>query len=287
MIPRFVIFLILSIVLTINSCDTSRTINPFEEEVFAYSIYGAVELQSDENYIRVRNVNEPFLADSGVAYKNITVKLEDISSSDDLAIRPTYVDFNDNFTLNYLIEDELEPRETYDFSISNQKGETVRSEFTMPGISTVRLNRTVIENCFQEIRFTWDNVNKPEYILVEAGARYEGVLYWGEVRRVDEPDHIPGENKMEMELSINQLLVDIFPPSNVTVSSIESWRPEVMCHQLDSKEIYIRYIHFGPDWEQFEESSYFHNDYHETGEVENGYGFLGGIYRDSFIIEFK
>jgi len=271
------------------SCDTNRYINPFEDDIGSYSVYGAIELGGDNNIIRIRNVSIPFLADSGSGYDNINVSLREVDSGREISLRDTIVNYNGNYTVNYLIGEELQARITYDFSIIYDDGNEVNSVFTMPGVTRHRINQNTIVNCYHPIRFTWDNVIAPEYILVEVGVNYQGQTYWGEVERIDEPDRVPGANSMDMVLTVRQLLVDIFPPpiggEGATSIPVELWSPTVECNELDNNEIYIRYIHFGPDWEQFEETDYYIFDFLDSGEIENGIGFLGGIRRDSYRFE--
>lgn len=282
-VSHFLIFLTFIVV----SCDTSRSINPFEEEIGSFSVYGAIELNEEENYIRIRDVSIPFLSDSAAGYELISARLEEVATRREIALKDTIINFNGNYTHNYLIGEELQPRVAYSFTIYDELGESVHSVFTMPGINTHRINQNQVQNCWQPIRFTWDNVIAPEYILAYAGVNYNGRRFWGEVQRVDEPDHVPGENRMEMVLTVRQLLVDIFPPpiggEGASSTPVEFWPPEVECPELDNNEVYIRYIHFGPDWEQFEETDYYIFDFLDSGEIENGIGFLGGIRRDEFM----
>ncbi|MBO6537339.1 MAG: hypothetical protein JJ966_14035 [Balneolaceae bacterium] len=275
--------IILVLLITMASCDTERVINPFEESIGSYSVYGAVELNEDKNLIRIRDVSIPFLADSSVGYNDIDVSLKEVETGRNIGLRDTTINYNGNYTLNFIIQEDLQPRVAYTFEISYENEEIVYSTFTMPGVGTLRINRDPVQDCYHKVRFTWDNVLAPEYVLAEAGVNYNGQTFWGEVERVDEPDHVPGTNTMDMELTVRNLLVDIFPPpiggEGASNTPPEFWKPEVECHQLDNNEIYIRYIHFGPEWEQFEETDYYVFDMLDSGQIENGIGFLGGIRR--------
>ncbi len=280
---RYSLLLLTMVFILIVGCNKNRVINPFEETIGTYSIYGAVELNEDQNLIRVRDVTIPFLADSSVGYEDLQVSLTEVESGKVIGLRDTTIDYNGNYTLNFIVLEDLQPRVAYTFMLNYNEDEIVHSTFSMPGIGNLTVSRDPVQNCFHKVRFKWDNVLAPEYILAEAGVNYNGQTYWGEVERVDEPDHVPGTNTMDMELTVRNLLVDIFPPpiggegaSNVPP---EFWKPEVECHQLDNNEVYIRYIHFGPEWEQFEESDYYVFDMLDSGQIDNGIGFLGGIRR--------
>lgn len=281
-VTALTLFLALFSVLII-SCDTERIINPFEESIGTYSVYGAVELNEELNLIRIRDVSIPFLADSSLGYDDIDVSLTEVGSGRSISLRDTTIDYNGNYTLNFVVEEDLQSRIAYNFAIRYNEDEIVQSTFTMPGVGGLTISRDPVQNCYHKVRFTWDNVLAPEYILAEAGVNYEGQTYWGEVERVDEPDHVPGTNTMDMELTVRNLLVDIFPPpiggEGSTSAPPEFWPPEVECFELDNNEIYIRYIHFGPEWEQFEETDYYIFDMLDSGQIENGIGFLGGIRR--------
>ncbi len=277
---------IVSFVIAIASCDRNRTIDPFEDDIGSFSVYGAIELGKDNNSIRIRNVSIPFLADSTIGYEEIEVSLKEVDSGRSVDIEEKLVNQNGNYTVNYVILEDLEPRIDYEFSITDEFGNVVSSVFKMPGINTHRINQNRILDCYHPIKFYWDNVIAPEYILMEVGVDYQGQRYWGEVQRIDEPDHVPGANQMQMELTVRQLLVDVFPPpfggEASTSLPLEKWPPTVECYELDNNIIHVRYIHFGQDWEQFEETSYYIFDYLDSGEITNGIGFLGGIRRDRF-----
>ena len=274
------------LLLAIISCDTTRTIDPFEDEIGSFSVYGAIELGDDNNLIRIRDVSIPFLSDSSEGYDNIEVRLIEVETAREIGLRDTIINYNGNYTLNYIIEEDLQPRVAYDFSITDDLGEVVNSVFTMPGVTTMTKNQQTVLNCRLPITFTWDDVIAPEYILVEAGVMYQGQQYWAEIERVDEPDHLEGVNKMEMEVSVRDMLIDIFPPPIGGTGAIATpptfWTPEVECNQLDNNNVEMRFIHFGPDWELFEETDYYIFDFVDSGEVDNGIGFLGGIRRGTF-----
>ena len=118
-------------VLVFISCDTSRSIDPFEDEAGSYSIYGAIELGVDNNFIRIRDVSVPFLADSGLGYENVNVHLEEVESGREIALRDTIVNYNGNYTVNYLIEEDLQPRVAYNFTIGNEFGEDLFYEYQL------------------------------------------------------------------------------------------------------------------------------------------------------------
>ena len=160
---RFIHQVIVSAVLigVFATCDTSRTIDPFEQNIGSFSVYGAIELFEEDNLIRIRDVSIPFLADSGLGYENVSVRLEEVETGREISVRDTVVDHNGNFTLNYIIEEDLQPRVAYNFIVFDELGESVNSIFTMPGVNTHHINRETVPDCWQPITFlsVWSALN--------------------------------------------------------------------------------------------------------------------------------
>ena len=118
---------IVSFVIAIASCDRNRTIDPFEDDIGSFSVYGAIELGKDNNSIRIRNVSVPFLADSTIGYEEIEVSQKEVDSGRSVDIEEKLVNQNGNYTVNYVILEDLEPRIDYEFSITDEFGNVVSS----------------------------------------------------------------------------------------------------------------------------------------------------------------
>lgn len=134
-------------------------------------------------------------------------------------------------------------------------------------------------NCENPIEFVYRNVVYPEYVRMQVGVRYRGAFHWATVGRVDILRHRVAQNEMFLNLNTRQLLVEIFPPSAIDNPSINprSLFPTVNCTMLDEAVIYIRYVHFGPEWAAVRLAT----DPLESPSIDGGLGFFGGLRQDT------
>lgn len=281
--PFFILFILFSSTFLLNSCK-ERLINPFEEREGAFSIYGAMKIDGDKSYIRVRDVTEPFLADSN-RIKKLSASLENLSNGELYTLRDTIINYNGNFTSNFIIDEDLSPRQTYKLSVTGESGKTSSSLATTPGVSSYSFLPNNLQSCETPIRFKFQNVKAPEFIRMQVGFNFEGVWYYDIVGDVDQFRQDPEANETEVVMSITNLLVEVFPPPpEARVGKPpKQWRPLVSCSQLENPvEIKIRYIHFGPEWEVFLKNGQRDINYFEAQDVDNGFGFFGSIREGNF-----
>jgi hypothetical protein len=258
-------------------CD--RVINPFEETVGTYSVYGAIELDQDSNFVRVRDVTIPFLSDT-TGYEDLKVYFQ-LPDGSRKQLEKRIRTLRGNNTFNYVIREPLEPRKEYTVILEDDTNAPTIANAITPGLSYHTVKPDTADGCFQKIRFTFHNVLPTEYIIAEAGVNFNGNVVWGTVKSVEVPTHETGTDKFSMFVSVNNLMVDIFPPPPEATIGIPpvSWLPSIRCYELESDEMYLRYIHFGKGWEIFQEVGFFEEELLESGTVENGLGFFGAIKR--------
>ena len=162
------------------------------------------------------------------------------------------------------------------------------SVISTPGVSFADTTPDQSNGCVQEMRIFFANVHEPEFVLADVGVLHEGRMKWAPIGSVDQVDHVPGSDRMEVKLTVTNLLVDIFPPPPEATIGIPPrfWLPTVSCTELDQQTIFLRYIHFGKEWESFRDSEFLDFDFIDSGDVENGIGFVGAIRRGEFSFNF-
>lgn len=281
-----------SLIFLLVGCDTNPTIDAFENIVGTYSIYGAIELNKENNSIRIKDVLVPFFTDSSEFNKNLTVNLIELETGNAISLRDTIVNYEGNFTQNYVIEELIQPSKSYAFSIiDHERDEIISSTFSMPAQSSHSINHEVVPDCEEPIRFTWSNVLENENIIVEAGILYEGAELWKQIEIINTPKFVLGKDEMEMEISFRQILVDFFPPPSRGEGStnipLDFWRPTVNCFELDTNIVQIRYTHLSEDWKNLDGKSHTIFELIDSEEIENGIGFLGGFKRSEFSFEIE
>lgn len=256
------------------ACD-EVFIEPFEAADADYSVYGAIELDSTTNYVRVKDIQSPLLANLE-ELRNFTVTFENMETGASKQLSDSIIYFNNNPTMNFIIEEDLEPRTAYKLTIEGSEGEVATTTATTPGVSTLSLTPEVTQDCLEDILIEFDNVQGDEFIRFELGVQYQGSFYFGEVKSVRQLQKVEGTDKVAVILNIKNMLVDVFPPVAEATVNVppRRWNPTVNCNRLDNGVMRIRYTHFGPEFKVIEEKTLAF-DVLESGDVDNGIGFFG------------
>lgn len=286
-IPKALCLLLLGVLWL--SCGRDRVINPFEDNVGTYSAYGALDIDEPLNSIRIRNVSTPFLIDSVIGYEDVNVFFTDFSTNTETQLADTIINFNGNFTYNYLLREDLQPSSQYGIKIVYDDGNESTTTVNTPAVTIADTTPDKASNCRQNMRISFKNVMRPEFINAEVGVLYQGTMRWAPIQTIQTPEFIAGQDEMELQLTVTNLLVDIFPPPPEATIGVPPrfWLPTVSCDELDEYKMYIRYIHFGPEWEHFRGTEFLSDMFVDSETIENGIGFIGAIRRGTieFIFE--
>lgn len=261
------------------SCGRDRVINPFEDTVGTYSAYGALDIDKPVNSIRIRNVSTPFLIDSVTGYEDVNVFFTDFSTNTETQLADTIINFNGNYTYNYLLREDLQPSSQYGIKIVYNDGNESTTTVNTPAVTIADTTPDKASNCRLNMRISFKNVKRPEFINAEVGVLYQGSMQWAPIQTIQTPEFLDGKDEMELQLTVTNLLVDIFPPPPEATIGIPPrfWLPTVSCDELDEYKMYIRYIHFGPEWEQFRGTEFLADMFVDSETIENGIGFIGAI----------
>lgn len=288
LVKEFSTYLFLILLLSISAVSCERVIDPFEKSSGTYSVYGSLDVDEEQHRIRVRNVSVPFLADSAIGYDDISVFFQYPDDSF-VQLEDTIINFNGNYTYNYLIDGQLEPDTEYAVQLRFNETEEATSIISTPRVSFVDTTPDQSNGCDQELRIFFQNVDEPEFVIAEVGVRYDGSAHWAPIGTVAKIEQVPNSDRMEVQLSVTNLLVDIFPPAPEATIGIPPrfWRPTVSCTQLDEFTMYLRYIHFGKEWEEFRDSDFLDFQFVDSDDVENGIGFVGAIRRGETSFNFR
>lgn len=279
---------IILLLLTITQGCEERSISPLEESSGTYSVYGALSIDQNTNYIRVRDLTIPFLSDSARSIDAI-VTFEDLESGTGTVLEDSVVNFGGNYTHNYILEQQLQPDHRYSLTVERSNGESVTSLATTPAITNVELSETprpsgdVVLGCTVQMTFSYQNVVEPETIRMEVGFDYQNEIHWAEVGKVAELEYKDGVDEMFVRMSPRNLLVEVFPPPGIDNPALNPrfLSPTVDCDQLDSDLVRIRYDHFGPEWDNINQEDGPLNPL-ESNDIEGGLGFLGAYRSGSF-----
>lgn len=278
------IFLLLLFAFLFSSCKDS-TIDPIEDDSGIYSFYGAIEVGKTPNVVRIRNLDEPFLADSG-AFDG-TVTFEDLETNEVTTLKDTVINFSGNTTHNFIIENEIDLDKSYLLKAVRSDGLKSESVATTPKMTAVNFSPDQNISCNTAIDFVFGNVMDAERIDVEISVLFQSQRVTGSLSIfLDELERNPSTDEVNIQMSPLNLLVEVFPPILPDNPTFNPYFliPTVSCEQIENRELQITYKHFGPEWEK---GTPFRGPVDtESGDVENGVGFFGAFRQDTFTINF-
>lgn len=259
-----------------------QALDPIEDDSGIYSFYGTLQVGKSPNYVRVRNLNEPFLADSD--FDGI-VTFENLETAVVSTLNDTVVTFGQNITHNFIIEDDIKPDTFYLLKAVRSDGLQSQSIAKTPKVTEVNLSPSTNITCRTDIEFVFRNVVTPERIDMNISAEYNGNIHANTLSIfIDELQPIDGSDEVRIRLSPHNLLVEVFTPILPDNPAFDPYRlnPTVGCGQLDTNELQISYIHYGPEWSI---GRPFRGPIDtESGDIENGLGFFGAYNEGSFTI---
>lgn len=136
------------------SCD--NTLEPVDYDTGIYSIYGALDLKKDTNFVRVRDLNMPFTAsatqeiDARVLFENIDSGMQEILDYELLFE-------SDVYHYNYKIPDPIQPNTNYQITVTRSDGESINVDTKTP-TNPDPIAQPVNEKCYSPVEITFDPV---------------------------------------------------------------------------------------------------------------------------------
>lgn len=250
-----------------------RNLDTFEDDAGFYSIYGALDADTDLNYIRIRNTQFPVI--EGSRQFDAEVNFEDVETGEIITLRDTVIDFSGFITHNFILDKELPAKKVYRLSVERDDGASVSSLVTIPDLTEVLVEPSENVRCRNQIEFTYKNVEYPEQIRMEVGVTRGTEIQWANIGVRTQLEHRKESNEMFMRTTPNNLVREIFPPPF----------QEVTCDKI--KILHVRYRHLSKEWEIINEFGQFPGDHTQWNDVASGSGFLGAFRKDSFTITLR
>lgn len=269
-IYRICIMSVIAMAALLPGCDNSM--DPFDEEKGSFSIYGYLDIHEEQNYIRIKDINQPHRSDATEAIDAV-VTLENIYTGITETLEDSTVEFDGVFTHNFRTTMDITPDTRYRVTAERSDGVTKTVTATTPPIANVTVEPTG-ENCLTPIELILEPVHDRNDISLEIGFTLNDHRFWVRMQ----PD-IPG---MQNDNSEDDLFYLLFAPIDILD---EVFNPPFgggerrWCHELDTDQLYVRYTHFGPDF--FDETA---SDSAGVVDIPGGTERFGGLYNDSFSI---
>lgn len=220
------------LIFALMGCD--NTIDPLNQNRGKYSIYGHLDMNDSLNYVRVKNLNRP-LSISGSKPLDLKVSLTNQTKGITNVLQDTVVSFDSVKTHNYRAAMNIEAGNQYLLSILGPDKEKYSTGATAPRRSKTDVAPTN-ENCLTSINVSFQPIKKKLDLDIEIGFVYDGQRYWVPFNQISSN---PNET-----MSVSFEPIDILG----AVFDTPQQQQTVWCWELDSKQFYVRYVHYGPDY---------------------------------------
>jgi len=138
----------------VYSCD--NTLEPVDYDTGIYSIYGALDLRKDTNYVRVRDLNMPFTTeatqelDAQVLFENLDSDIQELLDFELLFE-------SDVYHHNFKIPDPIQPNTNYKITVTRSDGESINVS-TLTPTNPDPIAQPVNEKCYTPVDITFDPV---------------------------------------------------------------------------------------------------------------------------------
>ena len=274
------LFLLSAVVMTsvlVGGCD--NRIDPISGDA-QLSIYGALSLSADQQYVRVRDLTTP-LTPEATRQLDVEVTLERLRDGARFPMRESVVLFDSVYTHNFYRNIALEPEAEYRVIAEHADGRTTSATARMPPILQ-ETKSPAFSGCRSEVQIRLDPV--PDIRTLDIALVYQ---YSGSAVRVE-----PGASTDDLFSFGAQDggAVITFQPETLLSYTIPSqddpdtrFTEETRCSVLDDDRIRLLYLQYSPQWLSSGRTAQTF-DPTESKTVTNGLGFLGGIRRDSTFV---
>jgi hypothetical protein len=267
---RFSILILLIIFCGLISCENS--LDPLDEETGTYTIYGALNLREQPNYIRVRDINAPF---TKAATEPIDgrVLLYNFGTDSVAVLEDRIVEYFDLYHHNFEYVESITPNTQYRVTVERSDGVSRSQTMTTPTIPTPNLE-PVNQKCNLPVNF--------EIAPLEGSTI---VIYFGypvdalRVENIDEdtewrwgPKYVIDPEDYEQPKTISFT----FSPYRELREILRFRSPINICYEvLKTGNIFLRYEHYGRGF--YEELT------KDTLDVMNTHRF-GAFYYDTLAV---
>lgn len=245
-------YVMILLLLISSGCDNS--LNALDEEEGLYSIYGYLNLYEDNNYIRIKDINQTLKDSDGILDAKVT--FENLDNGTTEVLQDTVVDFDGVKTHNFRTTIDINPDTEYRVTAKRSDGRTTSAIAKTPFIAETNVN-PMGANCITAVNIDFEPVRSKNSLWVEVGFQYNQNLFW---------------------VRINTLLVETDNTVNASFTPFmlinEAFDERILCEDLSDDTFEVRYTHYGPDL--------FENTISDTLDVPGGAGRFGAFYKDSF-----
>ncbi len=239
------------------SCDNS--LEPVDNNgIIAF--YGALDLDKETNFIRVRDLNAPFTTEATRELNfEVTLKNLDDGSLETLGQRRR--EYEGLYQYNYVVNQPIAPDTRYKFKVTRPDGHFVSKTILSPTYP-VPVAEPVNQDCYTPIQVSFDPVNGSSFTY-KIGFSLSGSIYWGARQ------YLLSADSTTTSLSLTFIPVD-------ELKLVPFTRAMLRCTDLVSEYFYLSYAHYSKG---FAESIFI-----EEFDIFESTQRLGAYYEDTLAI---
>lgn len=226
-ISSSVICMVLAAVLFV-ACDENE-LDPIDRDTGIYGMYGALDLNKQVNYIRVKDLNAEF-TEAATETIDATVTFENLESGAVQTLGSETLKWEDIYLHNFIVNGPIAPDTRYRVKAERSDGVEVAIETLTPTMPVPQAN-PISEDCHTPITVTFEPTNGSTIGLKLGFLR--GDTLW----RVEQIVQADQQNSNRISYTfVPQDELDLFPPGNQTI----------LCNELSESNVFVAYVHYSP-----------------------------------------
>lgn len=233
-------------------CDD--TLSTFDDRRGFYSIYGALDMDKEVNYIRVKDLSEPLEEGAGRDLQ-VEVTLENLDRQETEVLEDSVIVFEGVYTHNFRTRMTIRSGERYRLRVEGAEGASTEANMRAPHRTEPRME-PVAPTCTTSVELIFENVPDPSNLNVSVGFQLQNTLF--------QHRYFPEEGGDPDEVTVE------FTPKTVINNSLEEEGIDVWCHNLSSDSLYVNFTHYSPN--------FFENIAADTVDVPGGASRFGAMY---------
>lgn len=261
----------------LSACDNS--LEPFDRASGFYSIYGAIDLHRDLNYVRVKDLNSMLVRDS-TRNLEATVSLINLGSGFSDVLEDSVVELDSVFTHNFRIPYSLDTATDYRLLVEGDDGGVAWADTRTPEFAEVEITpEQAVFGCTDVISFRITRIPARNDLDITIGFELGGIPF--DTRLFLSPGEEAGALISPPQQTIQEIVDDIAVRNNLYQNPPGPPpppfpQPPYECEDLSDDKLFIHYTHYSPDFFEQNES--------DSTDVAGGAGRFGAFYRDSLTI---
>lgn len=257
--------------LLLVGCDNS--LDPLDKNKGRYSIYGALNIDNETNYVRVKDLNIPIGQDSADAFSG-SVTLENLNSGNVETLERTTAVFDSVVTHNFRASMNITPDTDYRVEVEAPDGKVVSKTAYTPKIANHLITTniytpehliTIDTLCIKNYTITFEDLEPGEGIIADVGFEMNGNEVWLEDQMLPA---FPGNTDVQLVVNPQEVIDKAANPDGdpFDLPSVK------ICRELTSHVFTIRYQHLGRNFVDRSTS--------DSLQIPFGTGQLVGMYED-------